>query len=489
MIKNWRWFISKRLREAQEEYKQVGKLLAGQSDLLKPDAIEEIESHLNNLDQQSRGAIDHEALKEAREQLLNVADQKLIPYPDATYRDWIEMFLVVATLVLTFRAFFFQPFKIPTGSMQPTLYGITAIDLNKVEPDQLRATADNGYLTVNHADNKTQIESFFSKNDTGRIIVLENGNTTVITRVDSPTKVKIEPRLAVSDQIFHLGTVEKPSIQESIINKLRGISHHSLKTSGNWTLRTIHPPKTIVPLISKQTIEFIDQSGNSINKTIWFPPIRGTEPLLKMPGTYDPLKGRPFIRKYEFNKGEYVFNFQLKTGDHLFVNRMTYNFRKPRRGDIAVFTISRDTIPSQSLNAPDTETFYIKRLVGLGGEDVYLGQDHQLVANDSRIDSNHPGFEFVYSHPKDLVINGTNILRIPRKTPTDSIFHGHLQMPGFNYHQNISITPNHYLMFGDNSINSLDARAWGELPQENVIGHSSFVYWPPLSPRFGWSHR
>ena len=68
--------------------------------------------------------------------------------------------------------------------MQPTLYGITTIDLNKIEPDQLRATADNGYLTVN--------KGFFSKNDTGRSIVLENGNTTVITRVDSPTKVKID---------------------------------------------------------------------------------------------------------------------------------------------------------------------------------------------------------------------------------------------------------------------------------------------------------
>ena len=489
MIKNWRWFISKRLREAQEEYKQVGKLLAAQRDLLKPDAIEEIEGHLNNLDQQGRGAIDHEALKESREQLLKVADQKLIPYPDATYRDWAEMFLVVATLVLTFRAFFFQPFKIPTGSMQPTLYGITAIDQNKIEPDQLRATADNGYLTVNPADNKTQIESFFSKNDTGRIIVLENGNATVITRVDSPTKVEIEPRLTVSDQIFHLGTVEKPSIQKSIINKLRGISHHSLKASGNWTLRTIHPPKTIFPLISKQIIEFIDESGNSINKTVWFPPIRGTEPLLKMPGTYDPRNTRPFIKKYQYKKGEYVFNLQLKTGDHLFVNRMTYNFREPRRGDIAVFTISRNTIPSQSLNAPASETFYIKRLVGLGGEEIHLGKDHQLVVNGQRIDSNHAGFEFVYSHSKKLETNEIQITRIPTKAPRDSVYSGHLPMAGFNYHQKIPIRPNHYLMFGDNSINSLDARAWGELPQENVIGHSSFVYWPPLSPRFGWSHR
>ena len=48
---------------------------------------------------------------------------------------------------------------------------------------------------------------------------------------------------------------------------------------------------------------------------------------------------------------------------------------------------------------------------------------------------------------------------------------------------------NHYLFFGDNTSNSMDSRSWGALPKQNVIGLSSFVYWPPLSPRFGWSHR
>ena len=470
---------------ARDEHKQVRKLLEAQRDLLKPEAINEIEACLENLRKEFSGRIilsrDPTVLKGAREELLNVADQKLIAYPDAQYRDWIEMFLVVATLVLTFRAFFFQPFKIPTGSMQPTLYGITAIDLNKIESGQLKATAKNGILEFDY--------DLFSENDTGRTITFENGDSAIITKFNSPTKVKLMPELTVSDQSFHLEPAKKPNTKQKAVNFFRGISHYSLKSSGNWTLKTIHPPKTVFPLISKQTIEFVDESGNSINKTIWFPPIRGTEPMLKMPGTYDPRSNRPFISKYEFNKGEYVFNFQLKTGDHLFVNRMTYNFRQPNRGDIAVFTISRDTIPSQSLNAPAAETFYIKRLVGLGGEDIYLGEDHQLVADNRRIDSNHPGFEFIYSHPKDITIDGTNIWRIPRKTPTDSVYHGHLQMLGFNYHKSITVNPYHYLMFGDNSINSLDSRAWGELPQENVIGHSSFVYWPPLSPRFGWSHR
>jgi len=481
MIYNWRWFISKKLRESREEYKQVSKLLEAQRDLLKPQAIEDIESCLISLNQESKGAINHESFKEAREELLKTAEQKLIAYPDAQYRDWIEMFLVVATLVLTFRAFFFQPFKIPTGSMQPTLYGITAIDLNKIEPEQLKATVRNGLLNIDG--------DFFTKNDIGRTIAFKNGNSAKIIKVNSSDEILIKPNLTVSDQSFHLEPANKPNIKQKIVNFLRGISHHTLKATDNWTLRNIHPPKTIIPLISKQTIEFVDESGKTINKTIWFPPIRGADPMLKMPGTYDPRSDRPFISKYEFKEGENVFNFQLKTGDHLFVNRMTYNFRKPKRGDISVFTISQDSIPSQSLNAPAKETFYIKRLVGLGGENIYLGTDHQLVVNNSRVDSTYQGFEFLYSFPKDLDTNGTNVWRIPRNMPTDSVYSGHLPMPGFNYGQKISVSTNHYLMFGDNSINSLDSRAWGELPQENVIGHSSFVYWPPLSPRFGWSHR
>ena len=53
----------------------------------------------------------------------------------------------------------------------------------------------------------------------------------------------------------------------------------------------------------------------------------------------------------------------------------------------------------------------------------------------------------------------------------------------------MKMRPDHYLMFGDNTTNSADSRDWGQLPMKDVIGKSSFVYWPPLSPRFGWSHR
>lgn len=41
-------------------------------------------------------------------------------------RENIEVFVVVISVALGFRTYFFQPYQIPTGSMQPTLYGITA---------------------------------------------------------------------------------------------------------------------------------------------------------------------------------------------------------------------------------------------------------------------------------------------------------------------------------------------------------------------------
>ena len=39
-------------------------------------------------------------------------------------KEWLELLVVVFSVVMAARALFLQPFKIPTGSMQPTLHGI-----------------------------------------------------------------------------------------------------------------------------------------------------------------------------------------------------------------------------------------------------------------------------------------------------------------------------------------------------------------------------
>ena len=49
------------------------------------------------------------------------------------------------------------------------------------------------------------------------------------------------------------------------------------------------------------------------------------------------------------------------------------------------------------------------------------------------------------------------------------------------------IEPNHLFVMGDNTMNSLDSRYWGDFPREYVIGRSFFVYWP-ITDRFGWGY-
>ena len=50
-----------------------------------------------------------------------------------------------------------------------------------------------------------------------------------------------------------------------------------------------------------------------------------------------------------------------------------------------------------------------------------------------------------------------------------------------------TVRPNHLFVMGDNTMNSLDSRSWGDFPASNVIGKSFFVYWP-ITDRFGWGY-
>ena len=54
------------------------------------------------------------------------AETLLPPRPFPKWRENVEVLVVAISLAMACRTYFIQPFKIPTGSMQPTLNGVTA---------------------------------------------------------------------------------------------------------------------------------------------------------------------------------------------------------------------------------------------------------------------------------------------------------------------------------------------------------------------------
>jgi signal peptidase I len=234
----------------------------------------------------------------------------------------------------------------------------------------------------------------------------------------------------------------------------------------------VGPLQHVFRFINKQSIwvQYNGQDGQ-VPLTIWFGPDGHGDRYGRLMGV-----DRSLIEP-TFSKGEPIVQFKETTGDHLFVDRLTYNFRHPRRGDIIVFkTRGIEGIPDQ-------DQFYIKRLVGLPGESVSIGDDQHVRINGVRLDASTPHFENIYGFDPNA----------PPRDGSTGQYNGHILQTRPDSllrtsSDTIDVPPGHFVAFGDNTENSLDSRYWGPLPEENVIGKSFFVYWPVTS-RFGWGQR
>jgi len=387
-------FSSKTVRDAISMHKHVQKLLNHQRDILKPEAVGAVETAIGQLKQAASDKADKTALEKQMQALEKAATSWLKPYPNAAWRENIEVLLVALAVAMWIRTFFLQPFKIPTGSMQPTLYGVTSKNLREDPTQQIPTGLD-------------RVRQWFGGVSYLHIVAKEDGDLEYVGRPARLLILQLWQRLQVGGKTY----------------------------------------------------------------TIWFPPDYGSSTLEARAG----LQGRQ-----RFHKGDDIIKLQVKAGDHLFVDRLAYNFRSPERGEIIVFETKG--IPEENrldFGIPGDQ-FYIKRLVGLGNELVQIGSDRHLVIDGKRLDSSTPRFGRIYSFD-------------PTKPGRDSEYSGHYKGPGLsryfsNHPEGVKIPPKSFMAMGDNTMNSLDSRSWGPFPSEYVIGRSFFVYWP-ITDRFGWGYR
>ena len=138
------------------------------------------------------------------------------------------------------------------------------------------------------------------------------------------------------------------------------------------------------------------------------------------------------------------------TADQVFVNRLSYLFTPPRRGDIIVFATSSITgIP----RSPEIkgEVYYVKRVVGLPGERIEI-KDGAVFADGRKLGpaDGLPHVQYVNLANATLLREGETYL----------------------------VGPHEYFVLGDNSAHSFDSRFFGLVPAANLYGQVGRIYYP-----------
>ncbi len=172
----------------------------------------------------------------------------------------------------------------------------------------------------------------------------------------------------------------------------------------------------------------------------------------------------------------------LLVGDYLFVSKFSYGYSRfslplspplfsgrifgalPKRGDVAVFKLPRDT-----------STDYIKRIIGLPGDHIQMIHG-QLYINGTEVarkpDGDYvaegDGPQMLLKRYIETLPNGKQhlILKASDDQPLDNT-------------QEYVVPANCVFAMGDNRDNSLDSRvlnAVGFIPLENLVGRAEFLF-------------
>lgn len=289
-----------------------------------------------------------------------------------------EVLIVAVSVAMAFRCYFLQPFKIPTGSMQPTLYGIhTITHSTPTQWDQMPLKILKWCIT---GDWYTEVR------------VSQGG-------VVMPVQNTVKP------------------------------GYVTFRVAG----RDYHVPSEAV----------VSQ------------------------GRLDLTKLRDLRRDGTIPSGGVLWSGTVKAGDHVFVNRLVWNFRRPRRGDVMVFSTT-------GIRGLPEGTHYIKRMSGLPGEEIRIVPPNLLIDGESinlphtmqRIAAREQISPDAPPYAGYTLIATNRYIQAEAKTPLCSI------------RDKVTLADDEYYALGDNTMNSRDSRYWGPVPAKNLLGPGAFIYWP-----------
>jgi signal peptidase I len=367
-------------------------------------------------------AKDVDALQKLNKEAMKLGNKFFPPSPWDGWRENVEVFVVAAIMALAIRTYFLQPFKIPTGSMEPTLLGIEPRPTTDLPPNPVYQVYD--FLI--HGRTYSRIIT----QQGGRVVSFKPGTMTIWFEYTDVTLENDQGRQE-TDRIW---------IRWSDVESKLGI------------------------------LASIDPAGY----------------------THDPSVFKP---------GDVLANYVTQTGDQVLVDKVTYNFHPPNRGDVFIFKTAG--IPGleheQGLDQEGSEDF-IKRCIGFAGDIIQVtppmlyvtpsGESHADLVKGADIFAHQ--FTQTPAYPGGPPYPGYSLVTWDTSRGIGSFCTGTTKDTNHPYDpfdaqnsQTYYVPEGCYWAMGDNSPNSKDSRYWGGVPKANLVGRGYFVFWP-FTSRWGF---
>ena len=167
---------------------------------------------------------------------------------------------------------------------------------------------------------------------------------------------------------------------------------------------------------------------------------------------------RLFVTKYSYGYSKHSFPFSPP----IFKGRIF--FEKPQRGDVVVFK-----------TPADNRTDYIKRLIGLPGDEIRFIDSNLYLNNSEIIKSKISSSDVIFCGKKKLDVFTFEEL-LPNNKKYTSVY---LKNFSFQNSDSFIVPKDHYFFLGDNRDCSKDSRfltSVGYVHKNNLVGKARFIF-------------
>lgn len=418
------------------------KYLNYKRDILDAEKLAQINSEREALAAAIK-ANDRQAAEESVGSLLQTCNfNKGLGKSEAWLAENVEILFVAVVIALGLRTYALQPFRIPTGSMQPTLNGIRGYQMDR---EQWPSWGGRAFQFI--VNGRTYEHVKLEEDDV--FLGMEESNFMFFTR----THLYFEKR----------GKVTLSASANSVVNGL-GLG------------------EALQPSIRKMYLAA--QQRRDEEAMMGYAQLLPND-LSPGPPRYPPLPPVAAGLRIPIAGGTELICGYGQTGDLILVDRVSYHFRAPKRGEVFVFDtrdIEGTVNPTErALGRQSGGEHYIKRLAGVPGDTLEIKPVEDNAEADGVLWVNGKvatggGFDLVHSMENDY----HGFLPVKRLAPGQTATLSQSDDPLLS----------EYFPLGDNSRNSLDGRYWEWPPGSgrfeavhgyNIVGPAAFALWPVTS--------